>query len=44
MPFTPKPLSIEMKQAAGFGLYALKALMNGRGNELLEVAETNLFR
>ena len=33
-----------MKQAAGFGLYALKALKNGRGNELLEVAETNLFR
>ena len=38
------PPSIELKQAAGFGLYALKALMNGRGNELLEVAETNLFR
>ena len=44
MPPTPKPLSIEMKQAAGFGLYALKALMNGCGNELLEVSETNLFR
>ena len=44
MPFTPKPPSIELKQAAGFGQYALKALMNGRGNELLEVAETNLFR
>ena len=44
MPFTPKPPSIGMKQAAGFALYALKALMNGRGNELLEVTETNLFR
>ena len=44
MPPTPKPLSIEMKQAAGVTPYALKALMNGRGNELLEVAETNLFR
>ena len=33
-----------MKQAAGSALYALKALMNGRGNELLEVAKTNLFR
>ena len=44
MPFTPKLPSIEMKQAAGFGRYALNALMNGRGNELLEVAETNLFR
>jgi pyruvate dehydrogenase (quinone) len=38
------PPSIEAKQAAGFGLYALKALMNGRGSELLEVAKTNLFR
>ena len=44
MPPTPKPPSIEMKQAAGVSRYALKALMNGRGNELLEVAETNLFR
>ncbi|MGY3088919.1 pyruvate dehydrogenase (quinone) [Hymenobacter sp. UYAg731] len=38
------PPSIELKQAQGFGLYALKALMNGRGSELLEVAKTNLFR
>lgn len=38
------PPTIEAKQAAGFGLYALKALMNGRGSELLEVAKTNLFR
>jgi len=38
------PPTIEAKQAAGFGLYALKALMSGRGSELLEVAKTNLFR
>ena len=38
------PPAVEAKQAAGLGLYALKALMNGRGNELLEVAKTNLFR
>ncbi len=38
------PPTIEAKQAAGFGLYALKALMNGRGSELLEMAKTNLFR
>lgn len=38
------PPTIEAKQAAGFGLYALKALMDGRGGELLEVAKTNLFR
>ncbi|MBF9142060.1 ubiquinone-dependent pyruvate dehydrogenase [Hymenobacter properus] len=38
------PPSIEPKQAKGFGLYALKALMNGKGSELLELAKTNLFR
>lgn len=38
------PPTIELKQAQGFGLYALKALMNGHGNELLEMAKTNLFR
>ena len=44
MPPTPKPPSIGMKQAAGVSRYALTALMNGRGNELLRVAKTNLFR
>ena len=44
MPPIPKSPSIEMKQVAGISPYALKALMNGCGNELLEVAETNLFR
>ena len=38
------PPSIDRKQAQGFGLYAVKALMNGRGSELLELAKTNLFR
>jgi pyruvate dehydrogenase (quinone) len=38
------PPTIELKQAQGFGLYAVKALMNGRGSELLELAKTNLFR
>ena len=38
------PPSIEAKQAAGFGIYAVKALMNGKGSELLEMAKTNLFR
>ena len=37
------PPSIERKQVEGFGLYAVKALMNGRGSELLELAKTNLF-
>ncbi|HEX8326807.1 MAG TPA: ubiquinone-dependent pyruvate dehydrogenase [Hymenobacter sp.] len=38
------PPSVAPSQAAGFGLYAAKALMNGRGSELLELAKTNLFR
>lgn len=38
------PPSIDRKQVAGFSLYAVKALMNGRGSELLELAKTNLFR
>ncbi len=38
------PPTIEGKQALGFGLYAIKALMNGRGSELVELAKTNLGR
>ncbi|WP_210520566.1 ubiquinone-dependent pyruvate dehydrogenase [Hymenobacter terricola] len=38
------PPSIDRKQAQGFSLYAVKALMNGRGSELLELAKTNLLR
>ncbi|SFQ74218.1 ubiquinone-dependent pyruvate dehydrogenase [Hymenobacter arizonensis] len=38
------PPSIEAKQASGFSIYAMKALMDGRGGELLEMAKTNLFR
>ena len=38
------PPSIDRKQVTGFGLYAVKALMDGRGGELLELAKTNLFR
>jgi pyruvate dehydrogenase (quinone) len=38
------PPSVAPSQAAGFSIYAAKALMNGRGSELLELARTNLFR
>jgi pyruvate dehydrogenase (quinone) len=38
------PPTIDRHQATGFGLYALKALMDGRGGELLELAKTNLTR
>ncbi len=37
------PPSIDRHQASGFGIYALKALLDGRGGELLELAKANLF-
>ncbi|GBD49998.1 ubiquinone-dependent pyruvate dehydrogenase [Methylopila sp. Yamaguchi] len=38
------PPKIELEQAKGFSLYMLKAIINGRGDEVLELASTNLFR
>ncbi len=38
------PPSIAFEQVKGFGLWALRAVMNGRGSELIDVARTNLLR
>ncbi|NTZ83614.1 ubiquinone-dependent pyruvate dehydrogenase [Burkholderia metallica] len=38
------PPSIKMEQAKGFSLYLLKAVLNGRGDEVIELARTNLLR
>jgi pyruvate dehydrogenase (quinone) len=38
------PPKVRAAQAKGFSLYALKALMNGRGDEVVALAHTNLFR
>lgn len=38
------PPTIQASQVKGFSLYALKAIMNGRGDEVLELAKTNLLR
>ncbi|MGN6661288.1 MAG: ubiquinone-dependent pyruvate dehydrogenase [Achromobacter mucicolens] len=38
------PPKIKLEQAKGFGLYMLKAIMNGRGDEVVELARTNLRR
>jgi len=38
------PPAIEFKQATGFGLYIMKAVMNGRADEVIDLAKTNLFR
>ena len=37
------PPSITAAQAEGFSLYMLRAVMNGRGDEVLDLASTNLF-
>jgi pyruvate dehydrogenase (quinone) len=38
------PPTIEPAQVRGFGLWALQAVMNGRGDALIDLARTNLLR
>jgi pyruvate dehydrogenase (quinone) len=38
------PPTISGQQALGFSLYLLKAVLNGRGDEVIDLARTNLFR
>ncbi len=38
------PPSITAKQVGGFALYALRTMMSGRGDELIDLADTNVFR
>jgi len=38
------PPQIKMEQAKGFSLYMLRAIMNGRGDEVVELAKTNWLR
>src|SRR5271165_2435491 len=38
------PPSVTAEMAKGFMLFMLKAVMSGRGDELLDLAETNLWR
>jgi len=38
------PPTIQFGQMAGFGLYIAKAVMNGRADEIIDLARTNLFR
>jgi pyruvate dehydrogenase (quinone) len=37
------PPTITVEQARGFGLYLLHAVLSGRGDEVLDLAETNLL-
>jgi pyruvate dehydrogenase (quinone) len=38
------PPTITIEQAKGFSLYMVKAVMNGRGDEIIDLATTNLWR
>jgi pyruvate dehydrogenase (quinone) len=38
------PPTITLEQVKGFGLFALKAVLSGRGDEVLDLAKINLFR
>ena len=38
------PPTISADQALGFSLYLLRAVMNGRGDEVIDLAKTNLIR
>ena len=38
------PPTIKLEQAIGFNLWAIKAVLSGRGNELVDLAVSNLIR
>ncbi|HBC81265.1 MAG TPA: ubiquinone-dependent pyruvate dehydrogenase, partial [Escherichia sp.] len=38
------PPQIKLEQAKGFSLYMLRAIINGRGDEVVELAKTNWLR
>lgn len=38
------PPTISLDQARGFGLFMLKAVLSGRGNEIIDLARVNLWR
>jgi len=38
------PPTIEASQAGGFGLYILRAILNGRGDEVVDLATSNIRR
>jgi pyruvate dehydrogenase (quinone) len=38
------PPSLKLDQIVDFKLYMVKAILNGRGDEIVDLARTNLFR
>ena len=38
------PPTISLEQMTGFGMFMVKAVLNGRGDEIVDLAKTNLWR
>ena len=38
------PPTITLEQMTGFSLFMLKAVLSGRGDEIIDLAKVNLFR
>ncbi len=38
------PPKIDLKQALGFNVWMMRAILNGKGNQVVELIKTNLFR
>jgi len=38
------PPTITLEQAKGFSLFMMKAVLNGRGDEIIDLARVNLLR
>jgi pyruvate dehydrogenase (quinone) len=38
------PPAVSLEMAKGFTLYMVRAVMSGRGDELIDLAKTNLWR
>jgi pyruvate dehydrogenase (quinone) len=38
------PPTISFEQVTGFGLFMLKAILSGHGDEIIDLAKVNLFR
>ena len=38
------PPTITLEQAKGFSLFMMKAVLNGRGDEIVDLAKVNLLR
>ena len=38
------PPTVTAAQAKGFSLWAMRTVLSGRGDEILDLADTNVFR